>query len=211
MRVRRGNNMRLGITLLAISAVACVGQAPATMPLSLKKAVEIALTPDGSTRVALAEEALTEAQRQQQQARATFLPSLDGSVNDRRQTNNLKAYGFSFSLPIPGFSIPTIVGPFSVFDARLTAQQSVFNFSDIHKYRAAKISALAVKTDAASTRNSVSDEVARDYLAGLLADANRGKAQANVDLSEALLKLARQEKDAGTGTGTEVTRAELQQ
>jgi outer membrane protein len=210
MRVRRGNNMRWGAALLSISAVACVGQTPAPMPLSLKKAVEIALTPDGSARVALAEEAITEAERQQEQAKATFLPSLDGSVNDRRQTTNLKAYGFAFNIPVPGFSIPSIVGPYSVFDARLTAQQSVFNFSDIHKYRAAKISALAVKTDAASTRNSVSDEVARDYLACLLADANRETAQANVDLSEALLTLARRQKDAGTGTGIEVTRAEVQ-
>jgi outer membrane protein TolC len=52
--------------------------------------------------------------------------------------------------------------------------------------------------------------VARDYIACLLADANRGTAQANVDLSEALLTLARREKDAGTGTGIEVTRAEVQ-
>jgi outer membrane protein TolC len=210
MRVRTGNNMRFGLSLLAISAVACVGQTPAPMPLSLKKAVEIALTPDGNTRVALAEEAITQAQTQAQQAKSAFLPSLDGSVNERRQTTNLKAYGFSFNIPVPGFSIPTIVGPFSVFDARVTGQQSVFNFSDIHKYRSAKISALAVKTDAASTRNSVSDEVARDYLSCLLADANRETERANVDLSEALLKLARQEKDAGTGTGIEVTRAEVQ-
>jgi outer membrane protein TolC len=199
-----------GIAIVLQAATLCRGQAPAAMPLSLKKAVEIALAADGNTRVALAEEAIAQAQWQQQEARATFLPSLDGSVNERRQVNNLKAFGFSFSLPIPGFSIPTIVGPFTVFDARLTAQQSVLNFSDIHKYRAAKISAIAVKTDSAATRNSVSDEVARDYLGCLLADANRETARANVDLSEALLKLARQEKDAGTGTGIEVTRAEVQ-
>ncbi len=203
--------MRLGAALLSISTVACVGQTPAPMPLSLKKAVEIALTPDGSARVALAEEAITEAQRQQQQARATFLPNLDGSVNDRRQTTNLKAYGFAFNIPVPGFSIPSIVGPFSVFDARATAQQSVLNFSDIRKYQASKATLAAVKFDNDATRSQVSDEVARDYLACLRADADRDTARANVELSEALLaKLARQQKDAGTGTGIEVTRAEVQ-
>ena len=216
MRVRTEQSTRSGRSaaaraiLFALPVALCMGQTPAPMPLSLKKAVEIALAPDGNTRVALAQEAIEQAQSQQREARSSFLPSLDGSVGERRQVNNLKAFGFSFSLPIPGFSIPTIVGPFTVFDARLTAQQSVFNFSDIHRYRAAKISALAMKTDAAAARDSASDEVARDYLTCLLADANRETARANVALSETLLELARHEKDAGTGTGIEVTRAEVQ-
>src|SRR5262249_26326966 len=160
-RSARGRvSVAANLALLVAGAMLCAAQAPAPMPLSLKKAVELALTPDGSARVALAEEAIAQAQTQQQQARATFLPSLQGSVNERRQTKNLKAYGFSFTIPVPGFAVPSFVGPFTVFDARLTAQQTVFNFADIHKYRAAKISALAAKSDAAATRNSVSDEVA---------------------------------------------------
>jgi outer membrane protein TolC len=182
----------------------------AILPLSLKRAVELALTSDGNARVALAQELIEQARTQQAIAKSVFLPNLDGSVAERRQVSNLQAVGFNFKLPIPGFSIPSIVGPFSVFDARVTAQQSIFNFSDYHKYQAAKISATAVRTDADSTRNSVSDEVARNYLACLLADANRATAQANVELSGVLLKLASQQKDAGTGTGIEVTRAQVQ-
>ena len=211
MRVRKRRNMRVWpVFTLAMAATVCVGQAQTAMPLSLKRAVEIALAPDGNTRVALAQESIEQARSQQAQAKSTFLPNLDSSVGDRRQVANLQAYGFSFKLPIPGFSIPSIVGPFTVFDARVTAQQSIFSFSDIRRYQAAKISATAIATDAAATRNSVSDEVARDYLGCLLAEANRNTARANVELSEALLKLARQQKDAGTGTGIEVTRAEVQ-
>jgi outer membrane protein TolC len=180
------------------------------MPLSLKRAVDLALAPDGNVRVAMAQELIEQARTQQLEAKSPFLPDFDGSLGDRRQTTNLQAFGFAFKFPIPGFTIPSIVGPYSVLDARLTAQQSVFNFSDRRKYQAAKITALATATDAASTRNSVSDEIARDYLACLLADANRSTAQANVELSQALLKLAQQQKDAGTGTGIEVTRAEVQ-
>ena len=91
---------------------------------------------------------------------------------DRRQTTNLKAYGFSFDIPVPGFSIPSIVGPFTVFDARATAQQSVLNFSDIRKYQASKATLAAVKFDNDATRSQVSDEVAHDYLACLRADAD---------------------------------------
>ena len=184
--------------------------AQTAMPLSLKRAVEIALAPDGNTRVALAQELIEEARKRQAEAKAAFLPDLDGSVQDHRQVNNLQAFGFNFSLPIPGFSIPAIVGPFTIFDARATAQQSVFNFSDVRRYRVAKIAAAAASTDAAATRDQVSDEVARDYLACLRADANRETARSNVELSLALVELAQREKSAGTGTGIEVTRAEVQ-
>src|SRR6202030_2519490 len=51
---------------------------------------------------------------------------------------------------------------------------------------------------------------ARGYLACLRADFALDTARANVELSEALVKLANSEKTAGTGTGIEVTRAQVQ-
>ncbi len=180
------------------------------LPLSMKRAVEIALAPDGNTRVALAQESIQQAQQRVEQARAAFLPTLDASVSDRRQVTNLRAFGFSFEFPIAGFSIPSIVGPYTVFDARATAQQSVLNFADMKRYQATKASLGAVRSESDSTRNSVSDEVARDYLACLRADAVRDTARANVELSESLLQLAQRQRTAGTGTGIEVTRADVQ-
>jgi len=207
MRVRKTITMRVvPIAMLAAGGLC----AQTAMPLSLKRAVEIALAPDGNTRVALAQESIEQAKTRQAQVKAAFLPNLDASVQDRREVSNLQAFGFNFKLPIPGFSIPSIVGPFTVFDARATAQQSVFNFSDVRRYQASKITVAATATDAAATRNNVSDDVARDYLACLRADANRETARSNVELSETLLKLAQQQKSAGTGTGIEVTRAEVQ-
>ncbi len=205
--------MRLMILMMAAASIGSAqtaGVPQPGMPLSLKRAVEIALAPDGNTRVALAEESIEQAKKQAAESKGALLPNLDGSVQEHRQVTNLAAYGFNFKLPIPGFSIPTIVGPFNIFDARVTAQQSIFNLADLRRYRASKISAAATATDAAATRNSVSDEVARDYLACLRAEADRTTARANVDLSEALLTLSRRQKDAGTGTGIEVTRAEVQ-
>ncbi len=211
MQVRKKQGRVLLAFVFVLAGVTGSAQtSQAVLPLSLKRAVELALTNDGNARVALAQELIEQARTQQAIAKSVFLPNLDGSVAERRQVSNLQAVGFNFKLPIPGFSIPSIVGPFSVFDARVTAQQSIFNFSDYRKYQAAKISATAVRTDADATRNSVSDEVARNYLTCLLADANRATAQANVELSGVLLKLAGQQKDAGTGTGIEVTRAQVQ-
>jgi outer membrane protein len=56
----------------------------------------------------------------------------------------------------------------------------------------------------------VTDQVARAYLAGLRAQASLDTESANVELSETLLRLAQQQKAAGTGTGIEITRAEVQ-
>ncbi len=180
-----------------------------TLALSLKRAVEIALTPEGSPRVALATESVKQAQDEARIAKGAFLPTVDGQVQEQSETVNLKTFGINFPT-VPGFIIPSFVGPFSVFDARASAEQSVFSFSDFKKYKAAKVAAAASGTDLDTTRNQVSDQVARAYLTSIRADAALQTAQADVDLSKALLALAQRQKDAGTGTGIEVTRAQVQ-
>ena len=179
------------------------------MQLSLKRAVEIALTPEGSPKVALAMESVKQAQEQTRQAKSAFLPTVDGSIQERSETVNLRTFGINFPT-VPGFVIPSFVGPFSVFDARASAQQSIFSFSDIRKYQASRAAAVATASDLNTTRNQVSDQVARAYLTCLRADAALETAQANVDLSNALLTLSNRQKEAGTGTGIEITRAQVQ-
>ena len=190
---------------------AALAQAQDTLPLSLKRAVEIALAPEGSPRVALAEESIRQSQTGVAQARAAFLPDLEASVSDQNETVNLKTFGLNFqTLLPPGLNFPSLVGPFSVFDARATVQQSVFDFSSIRKYQSSKVTVEAVKADSEATRNQVSDAVARAYLACLRADAKLETEKANVDLSDALLKQAGRQKTAGTGLAIEITRAQVQ-
>jgi outer membrane protein TolC len=194
-------------TLILLTAAALAfGQD--TLPLSLKRAVEIALAPDGSPRVALAEESIRQSKTHVGQARGAFLPNLDGAISDQSETQNLRTFGLN--LTIPGFAFPSLVGPFNLYDIRATAQQSVFDFSSIRKYQSSKIAVDATRADAGTTRNQVSDAVARAYLTCLRADAKLETAHANVELSDALLKLAQRQKNAGTGLAIEVTRAQVQ-
>ena len=187
-----------------------LGVAQRVMELGLKRAVEISLAPEGSTRIALAEQSVQEAQTRVDLARAAYLPNLDGSIQERNQTTNLKAFGFDFSFPVPGFVLPEIVGPFNVFDARVSAQQPVIDFAIMRRVRASRAGLDGARKDLEATRDQVRDRVARSYLAGLRADAALDSARSNVDLSEALEKLANTQKTAGTGTGIEVTRAQVQ-
>ena len=199
-------------TALLLVTAASLATAQGTLQLSLKRAVEIALTPEGSARVALAAQSTRQAEDRVHQARSAFLPNLDGSLQERNQTVNLRAFGLNFPAlpPAFGFSIPTFAGPFTVFDARASVQQSVFNFGDVRKYQAARTALAATHADEQTARNQVSDQVARAYVQCLRAGAALELAQANVDLSQALERLANSQKNAGTGTGIEVTRAQVQ-
>ena len=194
----------------AQAAFAQDGPVQGALPLTIKHAVEIALTPEGSPRISIAMETIKQAEMRKLESRAALLPDLEGSLADHRETTNLHAFGLNFPIPIPGLAFPSIVGPFSVFDARASASQTVFDFSSIKRYRSSKANVDVTKDDFDTTRNQVSDQVARAYLTTLRADAALETARANVDLSQALLKTAQDQKEAGTGTGIEVVRAEVQ-
>ena len=199
-----------------ILAVACVPvfadqlqTRPQVLQLSLKQAVTIALSPEGSTRVQLAQEALKQAETRQTQARAALLPDLEGKLGFQNEVLNLKTIGLQLPV-IPGFVIPSITPPFDVFDVRATATQNVFDFPSILRYQASKKAVDAAKSDNDGTHDQVTDQVARAYLAAVHSEALQETAKANVELSEALLRLARSQKEAGTGTGIEITRAQVQ-
>src|SRR5579863_2072977 len=190
---------------------------PPVLQLSLKQAVDIALAPKGNTRVRLAQEALKQAQTRSDEARAALLPDLESYVQYQNETNNIKAFGFNFSSFIPPAlfpagvpSFPSLLGPFNLLDVRATVQQNVFDFSSLRRFQASKVAIEAVKADNEGTRDQVTDQVARAYLASLRAQASLDTARANVELSEALLRLAQSQKNAGTGTGIEITRAQVQ-
>lgn len=182
--------------------------AQTTLQLSMAQAVEIALSPEGSMKIALAEQSIYRSQAQVQQARSALLPSIDGSAQLRNQTVNLRTFGFNFDFP--GFSFPNVVGPFTVADLRPTARWTVLDFASLRRYRAVQAGVDTSRADLDVTRTQVTDQVARAYLAALRADAALEAAQANVDLSTGLVSLAQSQKDAGTGTGIEVTRAQVQ-
>jgi outer membrane protein TolC len=193
-----------------ILCAAQVAWAAGPIQLSLKRAVEVAVSPEGNTSIQLSDEALKQAQSRSAQARAALLPDLEASVTERDQTESLVAMGINLVVPIPDFHFPTFVGPFTTMDARATVTQSVFDFSSIKRFQASKVGVSAAKSDVDSTEEQVAAQVARAYLAAVRADADVESAQSDVTLAEALLKQAENQKAAGTGTGIEITRAKVQ-
>ncbi|MCZ2075929.1 MAG: TolC family protein [Bryobacterales bacterium] len=201
--------LKLPLALMLPLAATCA-QSPPALKLSLQQAVELALAPSGNTRVQLAREMIEQAQSRANQARAALLPNIDGYTSYQDQTRNLAAFGIRLDIPVPGFRMPELVGPFSVFDARLTGSQTVFDFSAIRRYQAGRTGVEAAKLEDQSAQDQVTDQVARSYVTAQRAQAVVDAARADVELGTRLLNLARSQKAAGTGTGIEVTRAEVQ-
>jgi outer membrane protein TolC len=180
------------------------------MKLSLKDAVAVALAPEGSLRLQTAEELVRQARARSAESRAALLPGVSAAVGYQDLTRNLAAAGIRLHLPVPGFTFPTLVGPFTVFDARATASQSVLNLGAIRRYQASRSGIGLAEAEQESARDEIRAAVARLYLGAVRAQSVTEAAQADVALAEALLKLATHQKAAGTGTGIEITRAKVQ-
>lgn len=205
--------MKLPLLFLALVPAAALlpAQQPAPrMAISLDKAIEIALAPDGNTRAQLAAELVRQAEARAAQSRAALLPNVDGAWSYQNFTRNLAAFGVRVSLPFPGIAIPEFVGPIDVFDLRATASQTVFDLSSISRYRSSRAAVSAAREEDRAARNQVAAAAARAYSNVQRASAAVDAAGANVALAERLLRLARSQREAGTATGIDVTRAETE-
>ena len=199
--------------LISIPIVAQEKPGRTVLSLSLRQAVELAITPEGNARIRLTQEALEQAQSRSTQALGALLPDISSSMTYRNQTMNLKANGLQFNIPTGsgfGFSFPSMIGPFSVMDARISGTQSIFDFSSIRRLQAARAGTAAAKSDLTNAEEQVAAQVARAYLLAIRTDADLSVVQSNVALSKAVLAQAENQKAAGTSTGIEITRARVQ-
>ena len=202
--------MRYIVLVLGMTAT-LAAEERGPLSLSLKRAVEIATSQEGSTPIQLSAESLKQAELRSKEARGALLPDVEGAFSYENRTANLAAMGITLTrLPIPGFEFLTFVGPFLTMDARTSVTQSVFDFSSIRKFQASKVGVSAARSDSESASEQVAAVVARAFLGAVRADTDVETAQANVMLSQAVLRQAENQKNAGTGTGIEITRARVQ-
>jgi outer membrane protein TolC len=201
-------NRRIPALIAGLSMALCAQESQPKMALSLGKSIEIALAPDGNAKVQLAAEAVRQAQARKAEAMSVLLPNFDASWSARSFTQNLTTMGLQIQTPL--FAIPTFVGPVDVYDLRATGTQTVFNLSAIRKFQAASAQASASRLDTEQARVETAALVGKAYVNATRAENGVATALANVELAERLLALAKSQKEAGTGTGLDITRAEVQ-
>ena len=135
---------------------------------------------------------------------AALLPRVNAQTYANYQNRDLRAFGIS----LPG--MPEVVGPFSNYDVRLYAQQNVFDLQSMNLLRASNHDLEASRLSEQDARDLIVRAVAALYLNGESQQARAEAAQSRVTASTTLLKLATDKHDAGTATGVDVLRAEVQ-
>jgi outer membrane protein len=213
MRKCNGNEQRFRIhrhiSILVIVALAMVpllcaqNSAPAAMPLSLSKAIDLALNNNLQTLIAGEQVVASEGTRGI--LRSALLPNIAASAYQANITANLAAMG----LPVQEMrGFPVFVGPYNRFDARISIVQSIFDLSAIRRYQAGNKGVELAGEEKQLAAQQVTASAIICYLAVLEGEQSLAAANSNIQLAERLLVLAISQRDAGVATGVDVARAE---
>src|SRR6202167_1891680 len=123
---------------------------------------------------------------------SNLLPDLSARVQEDAQTQSLAALGFQKLFPLFGLrgSIPAVVPAFNYFDARASVSQSLFNFHDLEKERAASESLKSAQYTFKDAREFVVLAVGNAYLLAIATTARIETTDAQVKNSQALYNKA---------------------
>src|SRR5258706_216400 len=143
-------HVRVASCWLFLAAVCLYADDRPALMLSLRHAVELATSSEGSARIQLATELTRQAQARSTQAKAALLPQIDGAISRENLNRSLVAFGLQLQTPVAGFQFPSVIGPFNVFDARVTGTQSIFDLSSYRRYQASRIATQVSKSERAN-------------------------------------------------------------
>jgi outer membrane protein TolC len=155
-----------------------------------------------------ATQALRQAQGQSKAARSVLLPNINGTVTEDVQTTNLRAEGFRFSFP--GFSIPSVVGPFNYIDFRAHLSQAVFDLAAINNYRAANDVAKADRYSAQDARDLIVLAVGGAYLQTIAAKARVASEEGQLKSANAVFQQSMQQFEQGLIAKVDADQNEVQ-
>lgn len=144
-----------------------------------------------------------------------LLPNIGARVQENVETESLAALGFSKLLPLlsPGGSpsgVPRVTPAFNYFDARVSLSQSLFNFRDIEKERAASESVKAAQFSYKDAREVVVLAVGNSYLETIAAAARVDTSEAQVKNAQALYDKAADQQKAGLIPAIDSLRAQVE-
>lgn len=181
---------------------------PFSGKLSLRDAIARGLEYNlGSVGLSLA---MRQAHGQLAVVRSALLPNINGTLSENVQQINLRADGLHFSSPIPGFSFPTIVGPFNYFDLRARLTQTVADLTALNNYRSAKETLRADQFFTQDSKDLVVLAVGGAYLQVIAARARVESAKAQLETANALYQQTAQQRSVGLLAQIDVNKSEVQ-
>jgi outer membrane protein TolC len=139
---------------------------------------------------------------------SNLLPNLSAGIREDVQTQSLTALGFRGNVfPFP---VPRVIGPFNYFDMRANFSQSLFNFHDLEKERAAAESVKAAQYTYKDAREFVVLAVGNAYLLSIASAARVETSEAQVTNAHALYDKAVDQQKAGLSPAIDTLRAQVE-
>jgi outer membrane protein TolC len=138
----------------------------------------------------------------------TLLPDIHGQLSGTREQLNRAALGFRGA--IDAINIPTIVGPFGVADARVYATQSLFNLSEIKRWKSAVAAEEAAHYSNRNARELVILVTGSAYLTVISDRATVEATRAQVIAAETLHSQAVDRNKSGVVAAIDVLRARVE-
>ncbi|MDE2141293.1 MAG: TolC family protein [Elusimicrobia bacterium] len=168
--------------------------------VGVRQAIAAAIETNLASKLARAD---SEAARAQVvQAASRLLPSLLGTASQgRTYEENLGAAGLG------GGPIPSMIGPFDTFDARLHLTQTLFDLSFVRRYQAAGAARELAARQEEVVREQLAAAAALSYVEAQRARKSVEAATADDSLAASLLTLAQDQNQQGLATGVDVVRA----
>ena len=209
MASRNASRRLLGILAWLGAAPHVLGaQAPvAGAPLRLSFADAVRVASSEAPAVALAGLRTDEADARVRQARSALLPSLSVGGVWANRTFNSQSLGIPFPAGLP---IPNPVPPFNDYDGRVSARQTLFDWSSVARVRAAGAQADGSRAERGVTVEGTALTAALAYLRAVRAHAVVAARQADSTIAAELVGLAEAQKAAGVSAAIDVTRARTQ-
>jgi outer membrane protein TolC len=172
------------------------------LPLTLQDAIQRGL--QQNLAAVLEEQQLKGAESTRLEALSALLPHVGGYLRQSEQKISTASFGFQF----PG--VPTVIGPFDVFDARLQLSTPLFDARAISGVRAGKALVKAGQAGLRDVRETIVLAVGTLYLQAQADAARVESTRAQVTTAEALVGLATDQKAAGIVAGIDVLRQQVQ-
>ncbi|MGI9100970.1 MAG: TolC family protein [Terriglobales bacterium] len=179
------------------------GQASAeVIPLGALEAIDRGLKYNLS--LLFSEQATQAARGARWKALSDMLPNLTTRTSETVQQLNLAAFGLS----VPG--IPSIVGPFSVFESRALLTAVPLDFHALNLIRARTEDVQSAQLNYQNARDIIVLVVGGTYLQALAGQARIVTIEAEFNTAQALFRQAQDMKNAGMAPGIDVLRSQVE-
>ena len=179
---------------------------PGILPLSLQDAINRGLRQNLGALLADAD--IVAARGQRWQALSALLPHVTAAPYVEQSQINLAELGLSGNnIPFP---VPTSIGPFSYFDARLAVTQTIFDWKSINNARSASQSLKSSEYTYKDARDLVVLAVGGAYVQVIAAQARVASARAQLDTANALFQQASERRSVGLVAQIDVNRSQVQ-